>query len=100
MTLFVRMWSGLVLLLPYIQIISARVRTSGRLLATPRVEKCEKRPKHYMDKRTGHYYFFSGKSHFGEYKVIIGLIISLVKDMFPRLVGLMLVISAALCVWT
>jgi len=67
-TLLVRMWSGLILLYPIIQFTTARVRTSGRLLATPRVEKCEKRPKHYMDKRTGHYYFFSGKSHFGKYK--------------------------------
>ena len=63
-----RAWSILVIL-PLIQIVSSRVRTSGRLIATPRVEKCENRPKHYMDKRTGHYYFFSGKSHFGEYKV-------------------------------
>ena len=62
------MWSGLVLLFPLLHLASPRVRTSGRLLATPRAEKCEKRPKHYMDKRTGHYYFFSGKSHFGEYK--------------------------------
>ena len=27
------------------------------------------RPKHYMDKRSGHYYFFSGKSHFRGYQV-------------------------------
>jgi len=60
-------WTLLVLL-SLLQFVSLRVRTSGRLIANPRVEKCENRPKHYMDKRTGHYYFFSGKSHFGEYK--------------------------------
>jgi len=62
------MWTVLVLLFSLTYFASPRVRTSGRLLATPRVEKCEKRPKHYIDKRTGHYYFFSGKSHFGNYK--------------------------------
>jgi len=41
------------------------VRTSGRLVATPSLQACKTRPKHYMDKRTGHYYFFSGKSKFG-----------------------------------
>lgn len=30
------------------------------ILARPRIEKCNARPKHYLDKRTGHYYFFSG----------------------------------------
>ena len=45
----------------------AKVRTSGSRLAKPRLDKCESRPKHYYDKRSGHYYFFSGKSHFGSY---------------------------------
>ena len=53
-------------LLPAVQ---AGVRTSGRLVATPSLEACKNRPKHYMDKRTGHYYFFSGKSKFGALKV-------------------------------
>ena len=44
-------------------------RTSGRLVASPTLEACKNRPKHYMDKRTGHYYFFSGKSKFGALKV-------------------------------
>jgi len=60
------MWS--LLSLATLHLASARIRTSGRLLATPRVEKCESRPKHYMDKRTGHYYFFSGQSYLGNYK--------------------------------
>ena len=45
------------------------VRTSGRLVATPSLQACKTRPKHYMDKRTGHYYFFSGKSKFGSLQV-------------------------------
>jgi len=45
------------------------VRTSGRLVASPSLEACKNRPKHYMDKRTGHYYFYSGKSHHGALKV-------------------------------
>lgn len=48
--------------------IEARVRTSGRLISNPREDKCSSRPKHFMDKRTGHYYFFSGRSHFKSYK--------------------------------
>ena len=44
-------------------------RTSGRLVASPSLEACKNRPKHYMDKRTGHYYFFSAKSHYGPLKV-------------------------------
>ena len=63
-----RMWSAW-LLFPLVELVSSRVRTSGQLLATPRVEKCENRPKYYMEKRAGHFYFSSGKSHFGEYKV-------------------------------
>lgn len=62
------MYHTVIFFLPLLQLVSSRVRTSGRLLATPRVEKCKDRPKHYMDKRTSRYYFFSGKSHFGEYK--------------------------------
>ena len=45
------------------------LRTSGRLVASPSLEACKNRPKHYMDKRTGHYYFYSGKSHHGALKV-------------------------------
>jgi len=56
----------LCLLLPGLP--QAKVRTSGRLVANPRAEKCRNRPKHYMDKRSGHYYFFSGKSHFRGYE--------------------------------
>ncbi len=44
--------------------------------ARPRVERCKSRPKHYMDKRTGHYYFFSGngcQSKNQEYKITITL---------------------------
>ena len=47
----------------------AMSRTSGRLVASPSLEACKNRPKHYMDKRTGHYYFFSAKSHYGPLKV-------------------------------
>jgi len=47
----------------------AAVRTSGRLVASPSLEACKNRPKHYMDKRSGHYYFFSGKSKYGALKV-------------------------------
>ena len=56
-------------LLPLIPLVLTGVRTSGRLVATPSLEACKNRPKHYMDKRTGHYYFFSGKSKFGALKV-------------------------------
>ena len=38
-------------------------------MASPSLEACKNRPKHYMDKRTGHYYFYSGKSHHGALKV-------------------------------
>jgi len=51
------------------QTINAGVRTSGRLVASPSLEACKNRPKHYMDKRTGHYYFYSGKSKYGALKV-------------------------------
>jgi len=54
-------------LLPLL-VVEAKVRTSGRLIANPRMEKCKHRPKHYMDKRSGHYYFYSGKSYFTGYK--------------------------------
>jgi len=59
----------IVLFLVFQVIVKAngKVRTSGRLIAKPRPEKCENRPKHYYDKRSGHYYFFSGKAHFGSY---------------------------------
>ena len=56
-------------LLGLLQLVLSGVRTSGRLVATPSLEACKNRPKHYMDKRTGHYYFFSGKSKFGALKV-------------------------------
>ena len=46
------------------------IRTSGRLVASPSLDACKNRPKHYMDKRSGHYYFFSGKSKYGALKVI------------------------------
>ena len=88
------------MLFPFIQFVSTRVRTSGRLLATPRVEKCEKRPKHYMDKRTGHYYFFSGKSHFGKYKVNFKIMFADDNQFSIRLVGSMLETFAAQCAWT
>ena len=60
---------GAYFLLPLITAVQSGVRTSGRLVATPSLEACKNRPKHYMDKRTGHYYFFSGKSKFGALKV-------------------------------
>ena len=57
----------------YIEILklnnNTNLRTSGRLVAAPSLEACKNRPKHYMDKRTGHYYFYSGKSHHGALKV-------------------------------
>jgi len=62
------MMKVLMILVMTIGIVRCRLRTSGRLIATPRLDKCNNRPKHYMDKRSGHYYFFSGQSHFGSYK--------------------------------
>ena len=62
-----RFW--LSLLLALVPSVLSAVRTSGRLVATPSLQACKERPKHYMDKRTGHYYFFSGKSKFGSLKV-------------------------------
>ncbi|XP_023339500.1 uncharacterized protein LOC111709818 [Eurytemora carolleeae] len=52
----------------FFALADSRVRTSGRLIARPRIEKCNARPKHYLDKRTGHYYFFSGKTDYGSYE--------------------------------
>ena len=57
----------IMLVIEMMVMVLCKVRTSGRLLAKPRPEKCANRPKHYYDKRSGHYYFFSGKSHFGSY---------------------------------
>jgi len=58
-----------VILLVLVQyLVEARVRTSGRLIGRPRLEKCKNRPKHYKDKRTGHYYFYSGLSDYGSYE--------------------------------
>ena len=42
----------------------------AKMMDTP-TENIFSRPKHYMDKRSGHYYFFSGKSHFRGYEVVI-----------------------------
>jgi len=59
----------ILLLVSFMNYCHAAVRTSGRLVASPSLEACKNRPKHYMDKRTGHYYFFSGKSKYGALKV-------------------------------
>ena len=79
------------------------LRTSGRLVASPSLEACRNRPKHYMDKRTGHYYFYSGKSHHGALKVrrLNTKKVSVFTQLFLplRLAGWMLEISVAACAW-
>lgn len=63
---FLRTWKAITLLLLlslFLTFISSeeggRVRHSGRLLGRPNPVKCSRRPKQFIDKKSGHYYFIS-----------------------------------------